>query len=110
LVISGVIHPVQSGLPNHEQKAPVEEAVLNSNLEFIFLHPTVLYQNYTAAWPEIVKTSVIAEPWSNDTRLSRVDYRDVAEVAAIALTEERLLYGTFELVRTMRSIGTRSPR
>jgi nucleoside-diphosphate-sugar epimerase len=29
--------------------------------------------------------------------LSRVDYRDVAEVAAIALTEDRLLYGTFEL-------------
>ncbi len=29
--------------------------------------------------------------------MTRVDYRDVAEVAAIALTEERLLYGTFEL-------------
>lgn len=26
-----------------------------------------------------------------------MDYRDVAEVAAIALTEGRLLYGTFEL-------------
>ena len=96
-VFSSVIHPVLSGLPNHEQKAPVEEAVLNSNLEYIFLHPTVLYQNYTAAWPGIVKTGVIAEPWSNDTRFSRVDYRDVAEVAAIALTEDRLLYGTFEL-------------
>ena len=32
-----------------------------------------------------------------DTRFSRVDYRDVAEAAAIALTEDRLLYGTFEL-------------
>ena len=28
---------------------------------------------------------------------SRVDYRDVAKVAALALTEERLVYGTFEL-------------
>jgi len=37
------------------------------------------------------------EPWSNDTRFSRVDYRDVAEVAAIALAEDRLVYGTFEL-------------
>lgn len=96
-VFSSVIHPVLSGLPNHAQKAPVEEAVLNSDLEYSFLHPTVLFQNYTGAWPEIVKTGVIAEPWSNDTRFSRVDYRDVAEVAAIALTEERLLYGTFEL-------------
>jgi uncharacterized protein YbjT (DUF2867 family) len=45
----------------------------------------------------VVQTGVLAEPWSCDTRFSRVDYRDVAEVAAIALTEDRLLYGTFEL-------------
>ena len=39
----------------------------------------------------------MGEPWSNETRFSRVDYRDVAEAAAIALTEDRLLYATFEL-------------
>jgi DNA-binding transcriptional LysR family regulator len=33
-------------------------------------------------WPD--------EPWSNETRFSRVDYRDVAEIAAIALMEDRL--------------------
>ena len=96
-VFSSVIHPVLSRLPNHALKAPVEEAVLNSQLEYTFLHPTVLFQNYAAAWNGIVETGVVAEPWSNDTRFSRVDYRDVAEVAAIALTEDRLLYGTFEL-------------
>ena len=96
-VFSSVIHPVLSGLPNHALKAPVEDAVLNSRLEYSFLHPTVLFQNYAAAWDGIVETGVVAEPWSNDTRFSRVDYRDVAEVAAIALTEDRLLYGTFEL-------------
>jgi uncharacterized protein YbjT (DUF2867 family) len=96
-VFSSVIHPVLSGLPNHAQKTPVEDAVLNSHLEYTFLHPTVLFQNFGGAWKEIVRTGVVAEPWSNDTRFSRVDYRDVAEVAAIALTEDRLLYGTFEL-------------
>jgi uncharacterized protein YbjT (DUF2867 family) len=95
-VFSSVIDPVLS-LPNHANKAPVENAVLNSELEYAFLHPTVLFQNYAAAWDRIVATGVIGEPWSNDTRFSRVDYRDVAEVAAIALTEDRLLYGTFEL-------------
>ena len=45
----------------------------------------------------MVKTGTYAEPWSADTRLSRVDYRDVAEAAAIALMEDRLLYGAFEL-------------
>jgi uncharacterized protein YbjT (DUF2867 family) len=97
LVFSSVIHPVLTGLPNHALKTPVEEALLNSDLQYTFLHPTVLFQNYAAAWDGIVKTGVLAEPWSNDTRFSRVDYRDVAEAAAIALTEDRLLYGTFEL-------------
>ena len=97
LVFSSVIHPVLSGLPNHAQKAPVEDAVLNSHLEYAFLHPTVLFQNFASAWDGIVETGVIAEPWSNDTRFSRVDYRDVADVAAIALLEDRLLCGTFEL-------------
>ena len=95
-VFSSVIDPVLS-LPNHAGKAPVEDAVLNSHLEYSFLHPTVLFQNFAGGWEGIAKTGVIAEPWSNDTRFSRVDYRDVAEVAAIALTEDRLLYGTYEL-------------
>lgn len=96
-VFSSVIHPVLSGLSNHAAKAPVEEAILNSKMEYTFLHPGLYFQNYTRSWPEVLTTSAVTEPWSGDTRFSRVDYRDVAEVAAIALTEDRLLYGTFEL-------------
>ena len=96
-VFSSVIHPVLSALSNHAAKAPVEEAILNSGLEYTLLHPALFFQNYARAWPRIARTGIVAEPWSNDTRFSRVDYRDVAETAAIALTEDRLLYGTFEL-------------
>ena len=96
-VFSSVIHPILSGLANHIQKAPVEEALLTSGMEYTFLHPTVFFQNFTANWSRIVSTGVVAEPWSTETRFSRVDYRDVAEVAAIALIEDRLLFGTFEL-------------
>jgi uncharacterized protein YbjT (DUF2867 family) len=96
-VFSSVIHPILSSLGNHAEKAPVEEALLTSGMDYTFLHPTVFFQNFTGAWPRIVETGVLAEPWSVDTRFSRVDYRDVAEAAAIALTEDRLLYGTFDL-------------
>lgn len=48
-------------------------------------------------WTKVVQTGILEEPWSPDTRFSRVDYRDVAEVAAVALTEDRLAYGTLEL-------------
>ena len=66
-------------------------------MEYTLLHPTVFFQNFTESWPRIVKSGVVAEPWSAESRFSRVDYRDVAEAAAIALTEDRLVYGTFEL-------------
>ena len=96
-VFSSVIHPVLSSLPNHAAKAPVEEALINSGLEYTILHPTMLFQNLAASWDRVIKSGVLAEPWSADTRFSRVDYRDVADVAAIALTGDELTYGTFEL-------------
>ena len=96
-VFSSVIHPVLSGLTNHAAKAPVEEALLDSGMAYSILHPALYFQNYQQSWPKVVETGTLAEPWSCGTRFSRVDYRDVAEVAAIALTEDRLSYGTFEL-------------
>lgn len=96
-VFSAVIHPILSALSNHIAKGPVEEAILASDMEYTFLQPAMFLQNYAESWPSVVKTGVLAEPWSTQTRFSRVDYRDVAEAAAIALTEDRLLYGTFEL-------------
>jgi uncharacterized protein YbjT (DUF2867 family) len=96
-VFSSVIDPIIDALVNHAAKGPVEEAILSSNMEYTFLHPTLFFQNYAEGWPTVVKTGSYAEPWSAETRFSRVDYRDVAEVAAIALTEDRLIFGTFEL-------------
>lgn len=96
-VFSSVIHPVLSGLSNHAAKAPVEEAILNSGMTYVLLHPALYFQNYLQSWTKVVETGVLGEPWSVDTRFSRVDYRDVADVAATALSEDRLSYGTFEL-------------
>ena len=96
-VFSSVIHPILSALQNHLAKGPVEEAILDSGMEYVFLHPTLFFQNYAAAWPTVAKTGVFAEPYSAERPITRVDYRDVAEVAAVALTEDRLRYGTFEL-------------
>lgn len=96
-VFSSVIDPVIGALINHSAKAPVEEAIIESGMEYALLQPTLFFQNFAQGWPEVVKTGTYGEPWSAETRFSRVDYRDVAEVAAIALTEDRLLYGTYQL-------------
>lgn len=97
IVFSSVIHPILSELDNHVAKGPVEEAILDSGLEYVFLHPGLFYQNYASGFAKAKESGSYAEPWSADTRFSRVDYRDVAEAAAVGLTEDRLLYGTFEL-------------
>lgn len=97
IVFSSVFHPVISALENHIQKVPLEEAVIESGLEFTILNPAHFYQNTAAVWPTVVASGVFAEPFSNSMKLSRVDYRDVAEVVAIASTEDRLVNGTFEL-------------
>lgn len=66
-------------------------------MEYVILQPAIFFQNIAQSWSEVLKTGTYGEPWSEETRFSRVDYRDVAEVAAIALTDDRLLYGTYQL-------------
>jgi len=59
-VFSSVIHPTLSALVNHSAKAPVEDAILVSGMEYAFLQPTMFYQNFAEAWPEVLKTGVNA--------------------------------------------------
>lgn len=97
MVFSGVNHPSNLMLPNHVVKQAVESALFASGMIYTILQPATLMQNIVPAWPSVVADGVFGEPYAVDARLARVDYRDVAEVAAIALTEDRLDYGTFEL-------------
>ncbi len=97
VVFSSVINPSIVELRNHAVKLPVEGALIESGLEYTILNPAVFFQNIASGWKKARETGKHVELWSNDRRFSRVDYRDVAEVAAIALTEDRLLYGTFQL-------------
>lgn len=96
-VFSGAIHPVISTLANHNAKPAVEEALIGSGMQYTLLQPAVFYQNMGPAWPAAVEHGVFAEPFSARSTLARVDYRDVAEVAALALTDDALAFGTFEL-------------
>ena len=95
-VFSSVIHPGLD-LINHSAKAPVECALYDSGMDYAVLQPALFFQNFAASFDRAVSSGVLAEPWSAETRFSRVDYRDVADVAALALTEDRLVGGTYEL-------------
>lgn len=96
-VFSGVIHPSILGLSNHAAKLPVEEVLYQSGMNFTILQPAMFMQNLARSWSEVIRRSRFALPYSIYTRACYVDYRDVAEAAAIAFSTDRLDYGTFEL-------------
>jgi uncharacterized protein YbjT (DUF2867 family) len=96
-VFSGVIHPSISKMSNHAAKGPVEEALYESGLVFTVLQPAMFMQTLLNSRKEVEERNTFSLPYSKKAKASYVDYRDVAETAAIALTGSTLDYGTFEL-------------
>jgi uncharacterized protein YbjT (DUF2867 family) len=95
IVFSSVYHPALN-LSNHRDKRPVEEAIYDSRLEFTVLQPAMFMSQLDDYLPA-AREGVITGPYSPESKMAYVDYRDVAEAAAIALTTDRLAGGTFEL-------------
>jgi uncharacterized protein YbjT (DUF2867 family) len=97
LVFSSVYHPSLLALSNHRDKQPVEQAIYDSQLEFTVLQPAMFMAQLGGYLDGALSQGVITGPYSADSKMAYVDYRDVAEAAALALTTDRLLGGTFEL-------------
>lgn len=95
-VFSGVYHPSLS-LVNHASMRPIEEALYRSRLAFTVLQPAMFMQGLAGSWSGAVEHGVFAMPYSKDSAMTFVDYRDVADVAALAFAGDDLAGGTFEL-------------
>jgi uncharacterized protein YbjT (DUF2867 family) len=63
----------------------VEEHVRASGIPFTFLHPTWFMQNFSTAMAGAIKSGTLAEP-AADKKTAFIDARDIAAVAAEALT------------------------
>lgn len=96
-VFSSVLHPSISTLTNHSAKRPVEEALYESGMTFTVLQPAIFMQTMERGWKELIRTGRFSLPFSRRVKTCYVDYREVAEVAALAFTSETLDNGTFEL-------------
>ena len=97
VVLSSVYHPSLTALSNHRNKQATEAALYESDLAFTILQPAVFMQQLAGMWQSARKDGVVAAPYSADSRIAYVDYRDVAQAAATAFVDNRLDYGTFEL-------------
>ena len=72
-------------LPHFGAKLPIEAALRSSALPFTILRPNNFFQNDTRYKDVMLAYGAYPQPFG-DVGLSRVDVRDIAEAAAIALT------------------------
>ncbi|EIV91527.1 NmrA family NAD(P)-binding protein [Frankia sp. QA3] len=96
IVYNGVYHP-SLPLENHASTRPIEAALYASTLDFTILQPAMYMQGLDGAYEQALRTGAFAMPWSKHSKMTYVDYRDVAEAAALAFVDDRLSFGTFEL-------------
>lgn len=96
-VYQSAMHAAVQELLHHEYKRQVEEALYEADMAFTILQPARFMHNILPGWQAIAAKGVYAEPFSADVPIGDVDYEDVAEAAALAMTEPDYGNATFEL-------------
>ncbi|MDB5568244.1 MAG: hypothetical protein JWP84_4810 [Tardiphaga sp.] len=99
-VYHSVLHPQIEAMPHHWAKLKVEEMLFSSELNFTILQPTAYMQNILGEWDRMKNEGIFRVPYPVETQLSLVDLDDLAEVAAMVLTEDGHAYATYELAGT----------
>lgn len=82
-----VLYPQIEAMPHHWQKLRVEEALIQSGLDFTILQPASYMQNILPYWEQIIRMGTYSVPYSPESVFSPVDLEDVAEAAAKVLLE-----------------------
>jgi uncharacterized protein YbjT (DUF2867 family) len=97
-VFHSVLKPQIESMPHHWKKLRVEELLIESQLRYTILQPAAYMQNILAHWESIRDEGIFPVPYPADTRLSLVDLEDVAQAAAMVLTDPGHEYAIYELV------------
>lgn len=84
-------------LPHFGAKLPIEAAIKASGIPWTILRPNNFYQNDYWYRDAMLSHDVYPQPFG-DAGLSRVDVRDIAEAAAIALSSDAAVGETVNLV------------
>jgi uncharacterized protein YbjT (DUF2867 family) len=98
VVYHSVLRPQARVMPHHAAKDRVEEALDTSGLAWRVLQPCAYADNLHGQFAEVAASGTFRSPWGLTQAQSLVDLRDVAQAAAVLLTEDGLDGGTFEAV------------
>jgi uncharacterized protein YbjT (DUF2867 family) len=91
-------------IPHFVSKLPVEGVIRASGVEYTILRPNNFYQNDLAVL-DAIRDGIYPQP-SGSVGISRVDVRDIAEAAAIALTQPGHSGKTYAVVGPRAWTGT----
>jgi uncharacterized protein YbjT (DUF2867 family) len=91
-------------VPHFANKYAVEEALRAGGMPYTILRPAYFTQNERSLRPALIELGVYPTPAGNEG-LSVVDVRDLAEAAAISLTEEGHSGKTYDLVSSEMLTG-----
>jgi uncharacterized protein YbjT (DUF2867 family) len=98
VVYHSVLRPQARAMPHHAAKDRVEELLDTSGLAWRVLQPCAYASNLDGQLTGVATTGRFSSAWGLEQAQSLVDLRDVAEAAAVLLTEDGLDGGTFEAV------------
>jgi uncharacterized protein YbjT (DUF2867 family) len=104
VVMSSLLHPIITGLLQHQTKRDVEERLVSCALNWTILQPCDYMQ--TLVPPSTFRTGELPISYGHTTRHSTVDLADVAEVALKVLAEGKPHYwARYELCGLPQSIN-----
>lgn len=110
IVYHSVAQPYSPSMPHHVDKAVAEDLVRRSGLAWTLLQPCAYTQNLLDQLRADLPRLVV--PYDVDQPFSFVDLLDVADAAAVVLTEPRHVGATYELggpqALTVREVGERA--
>lgn len=96
-VFSSAYHPQMRKLDHHWTKLLVEEAVIESGLDFTIVQPSMFMQNVRVEWAQVSENGVYPRPYSPNRKMSCIDTEDLGEAIAVILTQPGYRGATFEL-------------
>lgn len=97
MVYVSCFHSPVTALAHHHHKLLVEEALLESGLDYTILQPSMFMQNLAFIWPDIKQNGIMRWPWIPSARFNLVDVDDLADVLVRVLLNSDLRGATFEI-------------
>lgn len=90
-------HPQLRDLGHHWQKLEVEEYLIDSDLCYTVVQPSMFMQNLRVEWPIVATEGRYVRPYSPHSKMNVIDTDDLGEAIANILLEKRYWGATYEL-------------